>query len=29
MLDNLAKAIAVLVLLGINSAPAGHKRPLI
>ena len=29
MLDNLAKAIAVLVLLGIDFAPAGHNRPLL
>jgi hypothetical protein len=28
MLDNLAKAIAVLVLLGMHSTPSGHIRPL-
>lgn len=29
MLDNLAKAIAVLVLLGMDLGPAGQKRPLL
>jgi hypothetical protein len=30
MLDNLAKAIAILVLLGIDFAPPGpHGRPLL